>query len=556
MADIGIDLGTTHSLIAVCENGEAKLIQNVHGDYLTPSIVSVDSNGNFLIGASARERLISHASETVHAFKRMAGTSKIWKLGKQTLRFEELSCLILKSLKADAENALNQQIDQAVISVPAYFNDTQRVATQNAAKLAGFTEVKLINEPTAASLVYGLKDQSDDRKYLVLDLGGGTFDVSILEYFNGILEVRASAGDNYLGGEDFTQVIADWITKQCNELKVKSPTPSRLYQMAESAKRSLSKADNTSIQIDEDTTLKLLSSMFESLATPLINRIRAPIVKAIQDAEIEPEELDDIVFIGGSTRMPIFHGFVTRLFKRFPRSSENPDHVVALGAAIQAGLLARSEGLEEVVMTDVMPYSMGIAVHNESELENPYFEPIIERNQTVPVSRVNRFYPVEKKQIEIRVDVFQGESRYTRNNINLGSAELHLSKNAEQRFIDVRFTYDTNGILEVLVEAGHGRTQQLIFEQTPGKLTPEEIQAALKKLEKIKVHPRDDEANRAILEKAERLYEQSIGERRDQVAEIIDYFNQLLATQDPKTIEQNRDKVKDALNAMEQEIWF
>ena len=556
MALLGIDLGTTHSLIAYYKDGKPNLIPNVHGSYLTPSVVSVEDDGNILVGEAARERLISHPENTVHAFKRLMGTAKEWQSGKRKFRPEELSALVLRSLKQDAESLLGEPITEAVISVPAYFNDIQRNATKQAAAIAGLQVTRLINEPTAAALVYGLNDSEDDKKYLVLDLGGGTFDVTILEYFSGVFEVHASAGDNHLGGEDFTQCIVDWIKQQCAEKKITALSSITCYKLAEAAKKQLSKSNAVEIQVSDDTVLPFDQTLFEKIASQLINRIREPIIRVMQDTDLSPTDFHDIVLIGGSTRMPVIHQFVTRLFKRFPRQTENPDHVVALGAAIQAGLVARHEALNEIVMTDVMPYSMGIAIHNASEPDNDLFSPIIERNQTVPVSKEERFTPVSEKQSVVELKVYQGESRFVVNNLYLGQLDAPMTEDAKQRYVDVRFTYDVNGLLEVIAQNGSGTMLRLVIQQTEGRMSDQEVDAAFIKLAALKIHPRNKAVNKALSIRLDRLYEQAIGERREQIGEWISAFNRTLATQDEKKITADVKTLQKLLDEIENRDWF
>jgi molecular chaperone HscC len=556
MALIGIDLGTTHSLIAYYKDGKANLIPNVHGSFLTPSVVSVEKDGNILVGESARERFISHPDNSVHAFKRMMGTAREWQSGKRKFRPEELSALVLRSLKQDAENFLGETVSEAVISVPAYFNDIQRNATKQAAAIAGLQVTRLINEPTAAALIYGLNDSEDDKKYLVLDLGGGTFDVTILEYFSGVFEVHASAGDNHLGGEDFTQVIIDWINQECVSKKLECPSNVMAYKLAEAAKKQLSKSSAVEIPVSDKDVLLFDQAQFEKIANSLINRIREPIIRVMQDTELTPADFNDIVLIGGSTRMPVIHQFVTKLFKRFPRQTENPDHVVALGAAIQAGLIARHEELNEVVMTDVMPYSMGIATHNESEPDNHIFTPIIERNQTVPVSKEERFSPITDKQSEVELKIYQGESRFAANNLYLGELSSPMPQDLKKRYVDVRFTYDVNGLLEVIATTGDGSHQRLVIQQTEGRMSDQEVDEAFKKLAELKIHPREKAVNKALTIRLDRLYEQAIGERREQIGEWISTFNKTLATQDEKRIAADVKALQKILDEIENRDWF
>ncbi len=560
MPCIGIDLGTTHSLVAIFEQGRQRLIPNAHGSVLTPSVVSVDEQGDVLVGQSAQERLVTSPKQTVHAFKRMIGTGKTWQLGKHRFDAIELSSLVLKSLKADAEAELGEQVSEAVISVPAYFNDQQRLATKQAAELAGLRVQRLINEPTAASLVYGLHESDSDKHILVLDLGGGTFDVTILEYFDGVFEVHASAGDNHLGGEDFTETMVRLISDKLSDQGAKLSDKAKLYAYAERAKKELSVSNQLRLEIPvkgKKQELVLSRNEFDDACNELLQRIRGPIVRAIQDADLTPDEFDEVVLVGGATRMPLFRDFVTRMFKRFPQVKLNPDEVVAQGTAIQSAMLADNQQLKEVVLTDVMPYSLGINVHNEAEPENSFFQPIIERNQIIPLSRVDSFYPVHERQNVIEVGIYQGESRYCKNNLKLDSLSVNIPKEGPGRGVDVRFTYDHNGILEVLVKRHHGDDEKrLVIEHRQGQMSPAEIEQALQKLAELKIHPRDLDVNRAIVERGERLYEMALGEERDKVAEVISYFEQALASQDPKAISKARQEVTDWYQAYEGERPF
>ncbi|HEX5636193.1 MAG TPA: Hsp70 family protein, partial [Gammaproteobacteria bacterium] len=390
----------------------------------------------------------------------------------------------------------------------------------------------------------------------VLDLGGGTFDVTILEYFSGVFEVHASAGDNHLGGEDFTQVIIDWINQECASKKLECPSNVMAYKLAEAAKKQLSKSNAVEIPVSDKDVLLFDQAQFEKIANSLINRIREPIIRVMQDTELTPADFNDIVLIGGSTRMPVIHQFVTKLFKRFPRQTENPDHVVALGAAIQAGLIARHEELNEVVMTDVMPYSMGIATHNESEPDNHIFTPIIERNQTVPVSKEERFSPITDKQSEVELKIYQGESRFAANNLYLGELSSPMPQDLKKRYVDVRFTYDVNGLLEVIATTGDGSHQRLVIQQTEGRMSDQEVDEAFKKLAELKIHPREKAVNKALTIRLDRLYEQAIGERREQIGEWISTFNKTLATQDEKRIAADVKALQKILDEIENRDWF
>jgi molecular chaperone HscC len=354
---IGIDLGTTHSLAAIWRDDRAVLIPNALGETLTPSCVSIDGDGSILVGRPAHDRLHTHPERTAANFKRYMGTSRTVSLGTQTLRPEELSSLVLKSLKADAEAFLGETVNDAVIAVPAYFSDAQRKATRIAGELAGLNVLRLVNEPTAASLAYGVYQRDSERKFLIFDLGGGTFDVSVLDFFEGVMEVRASTGDNFLGGEDFTDALVELFCQR-NGLKVQSLTPvaaQRLHQQAERAKRQLTQNGVASVTLeltidDHVHTLELDAAAAERTCEHLLQRLRKPVERALRDSKIAVAALDEIILVGGASRMPMVRKLVSKMFGRLPAGHLNPDEVVALGAAVQAGLVGRDAGLDEMVL--------------------------------------------------------------------------------------------------------------------------------------------------------------------------------------------------------------
>jgi molecular chaperone HscC len=544
---VGIDLGTTNSLVAVWKDGRAQLIANSLGDVLTPSCVSLDGDGSVLVGKAARERLQTHPDRTAALFKRYMGSNKLLRLGPREFRPEELSALILKSLKADAEAWLGEPVTEAIVTVPAYFSDAQRKATRAAGQLAGLKVERLLNEPTAAALAYGIHQREEEAKFLVFDLGSGTFDVSILQLFDGVMEVRASAGDNFLGGEDFVQALVELFFRRLDlpdKLRRDGQFMQRLAGQAEAAKRALSTAPAATMRVhegDREHRLELDERTLEEAARPLLQRLRAPVERALRDANLRSSELDNVVLAGGATRMPIVRRLATTMFGRFPAVDLNPDEVVALGVAVQCGLKARDEALSEVVMTDVAPYSLGVAVSvqvDERSWSQGHFDPVIERNSVVPVSRVKTYAPVGAQSTQITIEIFQGESRLVRDNIHLGSLHVPLPQGQPgERSVDVRFTYDINGLLQV--EATVAKTRQtyaVVIEGNPGVLGDDEIQQRLRALADLKIHPRDQLENRTLMARAERMFEQSRGDERDWLGRQILRFEQLLATQDGRRI--------------------
>ncbi|MBF8747522.1 molecular chaperone HscC [Pseudomonas putida] len=561
---IGIDLGTTNSLVAVWEGDSARIIPNALGERLTPSIVGLDDQGQLVVGDIARERLHTHPHLTTSLFKRYMGSARETQLGNRAYRAEELSAMLLRSLKADAERALGQPVHEAVISVPAYFSDAQRKATRIAGELAGLKVEKLVNEPTAAALAYGL-EQRREANFLVFDLGGGTFDVSILELFDGVMEIRASAGDNFLGGEDFDDLIVAHFIAKVGAADLPDTTQpaiaQRLRREAQRVRHALGQASSERFTLREQArewAVEVTQGELAEIVRPLLERLRAPIERAMRDARIKVADLDEILLVGGTTRMPLVRKLVASLFGRIPSMQLNPDQVVAQGAAAQAALQARHASLEEVVLTDVCPYTLGIetAVQQGSGFQSGHYLPIIERNSVVPVSRSRIVSTLHDNQKLVKVEIYQGESRMVSNNIFLGELEIPVPPlKAGEVSLDVRFTYDNNGLLEAQVHLPiNGETRRLVIENNPGVLPPEEIAQRLAALEALKVHPRDQQINTLLLARLDRLYQESLGESREHVGALASYFQQMLDTQDEHQIRKARSDINERLAQFEGEV--
>ena len=560
---VGIDLGTTHSLIGQFTDAGPKLFANALGDFLTPSVVSVDATGTVYVGAAARERLSTDPDNTAAAFKRTMGTAREVILGGKRFRPEELSALVLKSLISDAEMSTGEKVTEAVISVPAYFSDAQRKATRSAGELAGIKVERLINEPTAAALAYGLSARKDDSSFVVFDLGGGTFDVSILEMFEGVMEVHATAGDNYLGGEDFLEVLE----RAClSDLKIDPASLSAsarglLRARLERAKVQLSSANEVRVDVETGAAAmawSITETRFAELCQPLLARIRAPIERAMRDAKLAPDALEEIILVGGASRMPMVPRLVARMFGRLPLRHINPDQVIALGAAVVAGMKARHENFKEVVLTDVCPYTLGVGV-SESDAQgrqiDGIFSPIIERNSTVPVSKVQSYSPIADFQTQLSLKIFQGESPRVVNNVALGELQVALPKlKASENSVDVRFTYDVNGLLQVeaLVKSSNKR-YELVIQQNPGLLSDAEIRARLAELSALKVHPREAQANTALIARAERLYAEFLTERELIKAHMTGFMAKL-ESQDLALISRARVEFQAFLDSLEQAL--
>ncbi|WP_342409969.1 molecular chaperone HscC [Paenibacillus sp. FSL R10-2778] len=565
MRTIGIDLGTTYSLAAYWDGSQAVIIPNVLGEHVTPSIVSVDAGGEVLVGRIAQERLITHPQLTASTFKRFMGSAKKYKLGTMTFTPEELSSFLLRSLKEDAENHLGESVTKAIISVPAYFNDVQRKATKKAAEMAGLQVERLISEPTAAALAYGLH-QNQETSFLVFDLGGGTFDVSILELFEGVMDVKSIAGDNYLGGEDFTEILVAYFIQK-NKLDAESLTPitrSMLYKQAEQSKRILGTESAATMRIvikEEEYVLTIERSELEQLVQPLLIRLRQPIERALRDASLQPSDLDGIVMIGGATKMPLIKQIISRMFGKMPYANISPDETVALGAAVQVALKQRDQALDEMILTDVCPYTLGTSVlrrGSSGQTSSGHYFPIIERNTPIPVSRVERLYTAADNQKIISVDVYQGESPRVENNLFLGEMEFQIPQAPRgEESIDVRYTYDVNGILEVEVTTvSTGQKHQMIIEQNAGAMTKKQIEARLLELRSIKIHPRERTENRLLLARGERLYEEVLGDQRKFIAQCLKVFEDALYTQNEKVIEKAAQAFNEQLAEIEGWSYF
>lgn len=565
---VGIDLGTTNSLVGIWRDGRIELIPNALDSTLTPSAVYIDEDESVHVGMAARERLSTHPNHSAASFKRDMGSNRRFRLRDRELNATELSALVLRSLKSDAERYLQCAVEKAVITVPAYFNDFQRKATKAAAELAGLQVVRLLNEPTAAALAHGIHEQTRDRKILVLDLGGGTFDVSILEMFDGIMEVRASTGDNRLGGEDFVELLMDAYISAVGATAGIPPraTPSQLHGLlrhqAELAKRQLSVQAEAEMQMvvgEESVRWIVTRERFEALSEPLMVRILSTIERAIRDAGLTPAEIGNVVLVGGATRMPMIQRMAARLFKFLPTSIVDPDEAVARGAALQAALIMRDAALEDLVMTDVAPFSLGMSSNSrlaDGTLVVGVFQPIIERNTVIPASRSKSFFTIATNQPFMRVAIFQGESRLASDNIFLGELMVPVPSNVEgAEGVDVRFTYDASGLLEVEAENSVKQKFSLVIEGNAGILSKEEIAVRLAKLAALKVHPLDQAPNQAVLARAGRIYEERLGEVRAAVGRSIDLFRYVLNQQDPAEIQAHRQRFATWLDSIDSRVF-
>ena len=562
---LGIDLGTTNSLVAVYKDGDVTVIPNRLGSLLTPSVVSVDAEGTVYVGETALERKSTDPANTVSVFKRAMGTERIYELQGKKYRAEDLSSFILRSLKEDAEAYLGCEVAEAVISVPAYFNDRQRKATKKAGELAGFKVERIINEPTAAAIAYGI-DQKDDLdeevRYLVFDLGGGTLDVSILELDDMIMEVRAVAGDNFLGGEDFTEVLYRmFINKfEIDEREVPLKTLTHLKRQAEKAKKEFCQKDKiilSAVINEEPLHMEVTLKEYEEACQLLFERIKKPIERSLRDARIRLDDIDEVVLVGGATKLPLVRRFVGRLMGRPAKAGINPDEAIVIGAALQAAMKERNRDIKEIVLTDVCPYSLGTDTSIRGigdSLESGYFDPIIERNTVVPASRTKKYWTVRDNQRSVSVDILQGESRLAKGNLKLGSITVPVPpRPAGEESITVTFTYDINALLEVIVKVDSTEvTKKVIIKGEDSIYDDAAAEARMAQLDYLKIHPRDQEENKLLLLKAERMYEEALGDLRPMINRSLMEFEAILNRQKPEEITQGREDFREALSQLEE----
>ncbi len=558
---IGIDLGTTNSLCSIFFDGQHHLIENAHGSVVTPSVVGVLEDGRVIVGAAAKQLRVTQPDRCVSCFKRWMGTDKRIEIGGMRFDSTELSSLVLRSLKEDAERFLKRPVTGAVITVPAYFNDHQRKATKLAGEMAGLDVRRIINEPTAAALVYGYHDRDAEKNLVVIDLGGGTFDVTVMEVFEGTLEIVATAGETHLGGEDFTTRIVAWVLEQRDQqletAELRQPLlVARLRGECEAAKLRLFTEESAPIRIPDDRgefsrespVIELTRESFARITRPLVERLGRPMSKALRDARMAKSDLSEIVLVGGATRSLVVRRFVSEFFGLEGRSEFNPDEVVALGAAVQAALIEDDAAVEDLVMTDVCPFTLGVEVTKEfGRRDIPgFFLPIIHRNTTIPVSREESVCTIHDNQRRIAVHVYQGEARRCKDNLHLGSLEVDgIPLGPAGQEVRLRFTYDLNGILEVEAYVpSSGKKFRTVLTQHAKGLTDAEIERAVAKMQELKFYPRDQLENQRLLLFAERVVGEVAPDERRQLEQYIDQFEASMEMADRELFQASREALE------------
>jgi len=544
---VGIDLGTTNSVVAVMEGGQPTVIANAEGSRTTPSVVAFSKTNERLVGQYARRQAIVNPTRTIASNKRFMGTDKTWKIDDKDWTPQEISAQILRKLVDDASNYLGEPVKQAVITVPAYYNDSQRQATKDAGKIAGLEVLRIVNEPTAAAFAYGL-DKKEDQTILVFDLGGGTFDVTVLEMGDGVYEVKSTSGDTQLGGDDFDDVVMHWMFDEFKkqegiDLSSDKQAMQRLKEAAEKAKCELSTMTETNISLPFITAdqngpkhleLTLSRASFNNITKSLVERCRGPVEQAIRDAKLSPNELDEVVLVGGSTRIPAVQDLVKSLTGKSPCQGVNPDEVVAVGAAIQAGVL--SGEVKDIVLLDVTPLSLGV------ETMGGVMTKLIERNTTIPVKRSEVFSTAEANQTSVDIHILQGERTMAGDNKSLGTFRLEGIPPAPRGIpkIEVAFDIDANGIINVSAKDMATNKVQNITITSSTNLADDEIEKMVKDAEQF---AEADKKRKEAVEQRNSA-EQLAYQAEQQLTDLGDKVDDTLKTQATEQINALREALK------------
>ncbi|WP_370808477.1 Hsp70 family protein [Eubacterium ramulus] len=554
MAILGIDLGTTNSLGAVYRNGKVELIPNRFGSFLTPSVVSVTEDGSVVTGQIAKERLITHPKDTAFSFKKNMGSDQKYNLGGKTFLPEELSGFLVSAIVEDAKEYMGEEIKDVIISVPAYFHDKQRVATKRAGALAGVNVKRIVNEPSAAALA-SYFDTQNEQLFLVFDFGGGTLDVSIVDCFDTMVDILAVSGDNHLGGDDFNEAVAEGFLRehQLQRGNLSEKEYAILLRQAEKCKIALSTEKEVKM------TAVLGGQTYQSVYTnermmressAVWKRIQTVLRRALRDSRVEVEDIDAVILAGGSGKMPLVQSYMEQLFDQTPLVTGFSDQLIARGLGLVCGVMERKDEVRDYILTDICPFTLGTGVNNEADPKHPYMSAIIERNSILPCSKIRGFSTAADYQSEVKIEILQGEEPYAEDNVQLGVVTVAVPKKKKgMESVDVRFTYDINGILEVEVTVvSTGKSVKKVLSQN---MDEKELARRMKQLEKLKVHPKDMTENQLILERLQALYEEALPETRDRLMYHIRNFESTLVEQDPRRIRKYREFLEHMIASLE-----
>lgn len=522
MAIIGIDLGTTNSLASVWKDGKIQLIPNAFGEYMTPSVVCIDEEGQVFVGKIAKEMLISRPECTFREFKRNMGTDIVYKAGKRKYRAEDLSAFVLRRLKEDAEKYLGEPVTEAIISVPAYFNDDKRCATRNAGMLAGLCVERMINEPSAVALKHHM-DTDEMEKFIIFDFGGGTLDVSLVDAFDNIVEIQAVAGDNYLGGKDFNEIIADHFYRENNLSKQMFTKEEQAIVLKEAELVKIALSEKNSVRRnfllqEKEYTLEMTNQNLIHISAELFKRMAKPIWKVMSDSGAQWEDIDKVILVGGSSKMPVVLQYIKSICHTQVVADDRPDESIAVGAGMAAAIKMRTGEVQDIILSDICPFSLGVQVVGD------HFSPIINRNETLPCSHTGIYVAVRDYQREITFAIYQGESMVASENLLLETIEIEIPpKPAGEVKVAVTFAYDINGILDVRLSRDDQSYHKVIVNKNM-KLTENELEVRLKELQEMTIHPKEQEQNRLLVEEAHRLYRECHPEFRGKIEQQLRYF--------------------------------
>lgn len=533
MALVGIDLGTTNSLITIWRNGNVEILKNNMGQVMTPSVVSVDADGSVLVGEIAKQRRVSHPQLTAAEFKRNMGTDYEYTLRDKKYTPEDLSAFLLKKMIGEAEERLGDEITEAVISVPAYFDDNQREATKRAAMYAGIEVKRLINEPSAAIIYHQWRKRNTGTEgiYLVVDFGGGTLDVSVVDCFENIIEIIAVSGNNRLGGKDFDALIAaDFCKKNGMSFGgLSKEAQENVLWAAENVKKKLTHEESAVMRVvirNKEYEAEYTTNELLKVGSEVLVKMKKVISEACKGAKISPEEIVDVVLVGGSCKMPVVQKYLSALFHRDIEAAEDCDNFVALGTGVLTGIINRNDDVSDIVMTDVCPFSLGTGTHHGRDDSNYYMSVLIPKNSILPIAKSGVYFGLERFQRRIKFEIFQGEELYAKNNLCLGELAVEVTADSEgNTAAEVTFCYDINGVLQVTATDLKGdHTVQKVFIRKNSQLTEQEIEKKRIDIDKEARFEKNNEENRNILAWGQRLYAQANDEYKELIAGIVNDF--------------------------------